>query len=701
MKQLLQDLGKGETRLEEVPSPVGRRGVVVVRTVCSLVSAGTERMLVDFGRAGLVGKLRQQPERVREVWGKVRTNGVGATVAAIRSKLAQPIALGYCQVGAVVDGGGEFAVGERVVSNGSHAEVVAVSGRLCAAIPDGVTDEEAAFTPLAAIALEGIHLLEVGVGERVVVMGLGLIGQLAVRLLLGRGCHVLGWDPSEDRREMARASGAEIPSGDDLAGAALAWSGGKGVAGVLITASTKSDVPVSQAARSCRRRGKVVLVGVVGLHLNRADFYRNEVAFQVSCSYGERTHTGPGSVRANFGEVLEEMAAGRLAVRDLVTERFSFVEAPRAYDRLTGDKSALGLVLEYGSGAVDVGATELGLGDSLGSGAGVALVGAGNFAVRTLLPAMMGLEPRPRLDVVVSNQGYQAVLAAKRFGGARAATDPAVRIDADAVFLCTRHDAHADDAGRYLSAGKSVWVEKPLALTVEEVERVGVAARASGKCVMVGFNRRFAPAAVVLRGALAGRTEVMKFRAVINAGRLDPDHWTLDPKAGGGRIVGEVCHWVDLARYLVGSPIEEIRCERHDLDGQDGGCYVLRFAGGSEAVIDYRTDLPPGVPKEQIEVNGTGWSAEIQNWARLRTEGLGGLSWGGRWSKAPRKGHPEALRAFLEATQGRGPAPIPLDEILEVSRVAVWMQAMRAGDARPVSAGQTAPQGIVGEGMQR
>jgi predicted dehydrogenase len=176
----------------------------------------------------------------------------------------------------------------------------------------------------------------------------------------------------------------------------------------------------------------------------------------------------------------------------------------------------------------------------------------------------------------------------------------------------------------------------------------------------------------------------MKFRAVINAGRLDPDHWTLDPKAGGGRIVGEVCHWVDLARYLVGSPIEEIRCERHDLDGQDGGCYVLRFAGGSEAVIDYRTDLPPSVPKEQIEVNGTGWSAEIQNWARLRTDGLGGLSWGGRWAKAPRKGHPEALRAFLEATQGRGPAPIPLDEILEVSRVAVWMQVMQAGEVRRV-----------------
>ncbi len=666
----------------EVPPPTGRPGVVVVQSVCSLVSAGTERMLVDFGRAGLVGKLRQQPERVREVLGKVRANGLSATVGAIRSKLAQPIALGYCQVGVVVHGGGEFAVGERVVSNGPHAEVVSVSGRLAARIPEGVADEAASFTPLAAIALEGIHLLEARRGDRVVVMGLGLIGQLAVRLLLARGCLVLGWDPSGEKREMARLAGAEIPAGQDLVGSAFSWSGGLGVAGVLITASTKSDEPVSQAARVCRRRGKVVLVGVVGLHLNRADFYRNEVAFQVSCSYGERTHTGPGSVRANFEEVLGDMAEGRLVVRDLVTANFPFSEAARAYDRLTADRSALGLVLEYGKDRVNAAGGELRLGESVGNGPMVALVGAGNFGVRTLLPALMALEPRPRLDVIISNQGYQAALAARRFGAWRAATDPNVHVKADAVFLCTRHDAHADDAVRYLSAGKSVWVEKPLGLTEEDVARVGEAARNAGKCLMVGFNRRFAPAAVLLRGALASRGGSMKFRAVINAGRLDPDHWTLDPKAGGGRIVGEACHWVDLARYLIGRPVEEILCERHDRDGQDGGCYVLRFPGGSEAVIDYRTDLPGHVPKEQIEVTGSGWRAEIQNWAKLRSEGLGGLSWGGRWSKAPRKGHPEALRAFVEAAEGRGSAPMALEEILEVSRLAVWMQAMQSGEVR-------------------
>jgi predicted dehydrogenase/threonine dehydrogenase-like Zn-dependent dehydrogenase len=644
-------------------------------------------MLVDFGRSGWLGKARQQPEKVREVVRKVRVNGLGATWAAVRSKLAQPIGLGYCHVGVVAGTGGEFREGERVVCNGSHAEVVAVSERLCARVPEGVADEDAAFTPLAAIALEGIDLLGVGRGDRVVVMGLGLIGQLAVRLLVGRGCEVMGWDPSGERREMARLVGAVIPEGVDLVGAVHGWTDGQGAAGVLITASTASHEPVSQAARGCGRRGKVVLVGVVGLLLNRADFYRREVAFQVSCSYGERTHVGPGSVRANFETVLGEMAAGRLKVDDLVTARYAFSEAPAAYDRLTRDKSALGLVLEYGRGLGEIGGAELRLGEPEGHGPLVALVGAGNFGVRSLLPAMMGLDPRPRLEVVISNQGYQAMLAARQFGGGRAVTDPGAEFAAGSVFLCTRHDGHAREALRYLRAGKSVWVEKPLALLSADVDAVVGAARESGKCLMVGVNRRFAPAAVALRRAVAGRGGKKRFRADINAGRLDPDHWTLDPAVGGGRIVGEACHWVDLARYLVGSPLVSVRCERRDRDGQDGGCFTLRFADGSEAVIDYRTDLPATVAKESIELSGEGWRGEIANWARLRTEGLGGVAWGSRWSKAPRKGHPEAISAFLAASGGQGPVPIPLEEIAEVSHVAIVMQGMREGDCRELTCG--------------
>ena len=679
MLQLLQHLGNGRTSLVEVPAPSPRRGALMIETKVSVVSAGTERMLVDFGRSSLLGKIRQQPERVREVWAKIRSNGLGPTIEAIRSKLSQPIPLGYCNVGIVRHSGSkDFAEGDRVISNGPHAEVISVSPRLAAKLPAQVDDTSAGFVPLAAIALQGIHLLSAKPGDKVVVTGLGLIGQLAVRLLVARGCEVMGLDPSAERRAMAAKHGAYVGETADPVAAALSWTKGKGVAGVLITASAASHAIVSQAARSCGKRGRVVLVGVVGLNLNRADFYRNEVSFQVSCSYGDRDHTGPGSVRANFEEVLAHMASGSLRVDDLVTERFSFGQAPAAYDRLTADKSALGLVLNYDARASL--ATEIPPATAPVSSPAFTLVGAGNFAIRTLLPAQDSIDARP--SRIISNQGYQAVLAAGQFGPAVASTDessafapgqPAI------VFLCTRHDAHPAQAIAALQAGKSVWVEKPLALKADDLDSVAAAARSSRGILMVGFNRRFAPAAAALRSALANRTGPRKVHIMVNAGRLDPDHWTLDPVVGGGRIVGEACHFVDLSRALVGSSIASIRCIRRCTDGQDGGCFELTFADGSTSVIDYRTDLPPEVPKEQIAITGKNFSAEIHNWARLTSSGLG-VSLGWPWSRAPKKGHPEALRAFLAAADGKSPPPIPLDEILEVSRAAIVMQGMAEGE---------------------
>jgi predicted dehydrogenase len=682
MLQLLQNLGNGATEVVDVPAPGPRCGALLIRSRLSLVSAGTERMLVDFGKAGLIGKVLRQPERVREVWAKVRANGVSATVEAVRSKLAQPIPLGYCNVGQVVAAGAPaFAAGDRVISNGSHAEVISVDARLCTRIPEGVDDAAAAFAPLAAIALQGIHLLDAKLGDKVVVTGLGLIGQLAVRLLRARGCEVLGLDPSPERRQMARAHGAHVPDVADPVAAALSWTKGLGVAAVLITASTVSHLPVSQAARACGRRGRVVLVGVVGLNLNRADFYRNEVSFQVSCSYGARDHTGPGSVRANFDEVLGHMATGRLAVGDLVTQEFPFARATSAYGRLTADKCALGLLLRYGADPSFSRTAELGAGGLPGQG--MALVGAGNFAARTLLPALRRTPKPPVIRWVASNQGHHALLTARAFGAAAATTDIALPMEdagCRAIFVCTRHDAHAGQAVSALRAGKSVWVEKPLALTLADLDEIGAAATASPGCLMVGFNRRFAPAATRLLRALGGKEGSLRLEMTVNAGRLDSDHWTLDPKTGGGRIVGEACHFVDLARYFVRRPIASIRCLRRDTDGQDGGCFELAFADGSVAKIDYRTDLPPEVPKEVIGVVGDGFSATIHNWARLTSSGLPGASLGWPWSRAPRKGHPEALAAYLAATEGKGPSPIPLEEILEVSRAAIRMQAMEEGD---------------------
>lgn len=696
----------------DVPAPGPRHGALLIRTTRSLISAGTERMLVDFGKAGWIGKARQQPEKVRAVLNKIRSNGLVETMRAVRAKLQQPIPLGYCQVGQVVAVGEPsakgkgvsemaFAVGDRVVSNGSHAEVVSVSQDLCARVPDAVTDDAATFTPLCAIALQGINLLGISPGDKVVVTGLGLIGQLAVRILLAGGCEVLGLDPSPERRALAEKSGARTAGGDPVA-AVLGWTQGQGVAGVLITASTPSNEVVNQAARSCRRRGKVVLVGVVGLQLNRADFYRNEISFQVSCSYGARNSSEPSSAQSNFNQVLAWMAAGKLPVEDLITHRFDFGVAPDAYAKLA-DRNALGIVLGYDGSSNDRRQTADGSGQrqdvlvrtvelkakGLEPRAGlprVAVIGAGNFATRTLLPAMAGLVSPPAIAAVASAQGASALLAAQSCGAERATTDVAAVLadpSVEGVFITTRHDAHAAQTVEALKSGKHVWVEKPLCLTLDELRSLEAALSSSplplgGRrpILMVGFNRRFAPMAVTLRQAIAARPGPHSLSITVNAGRLDPDHWTLDPRVGGGRIVGEGCHFVDLARFLTSSSIKEVRCRRRDTDGQDGGEFEVIFRNGAVATIDYRTDLAAHIPKEMITASGEGWSAQIHNWSRLKSEGLGGLGHGSPWSRTPHKGHPEALAAFLESVRS-GTPPIALDEIFEASRWSIAMQAMR------------------------
>lgn len=686
MKQLLQHLGDGRTMLIDVPAPGPREGALLIQTTRSLISAGTERMLVDFGKAGWIGKARQQPEKVRAVLNKIRANGLLETLRAVRAKLGQPIPLGYCQVGRVIDNGGAgwIAAGDRAISNGPHAEVVSIPQDVCAKVPPAVSDEAAAFTPLCAIALQGIGLLSVSPGDRVVVTGLGLIGQLAVRILRASGCEVLGIDPSAERRALAEKAGARVIEGDPVH-AALSWTNGQGVAGVLITASTSSHEVVSQAARSCRHRGKVVLVGVVGLQLNRADFYRNEISFQVSCSYGARDARLANSAQGNFNQVLAWMAAGKLAVEDLITHRYEFNEAPAAYARLA-DRSALGVIMTYpgeAEGRLDR-TVALGSASNGDSGLRVALIGAGNFATRTLLPAMAQLPARPILAAVASTQGAAALLAAQ-IGGALSATTDTAAVLGDssigAVFITTRHNAHAAQAIAAIKAGKYVWVEKPLCLTLDQLRDIEEALSSqlsalSAPRLMIGFNRRFAPMAVALRKALADRPGPHQLAMTVNAGRLDPDHWTLDPRVGGGRIVGEGCHFVDLARFLAGSPIKDVRCRRRDTDGQDGGAFEVLFANGTVAAIDYRTDLAPHIPKEIITVSGDGFSAQIHNWAQLTSTGLGGLRQGSSWSRASHKGHVEALAAFLRAAQG-GAAPIPPDEIFEVSRWSIAMQAMQ------------------------
>jgi predicted dehydrogenase/threonine dehydrogenase-like Zn-dependent dehydrogenase len=674
LRQIIQHLGSGRTELLDVPAPGPHRGRLLVRASRSLVSLGTERMLVEFGRGSWLSKARQQPEKFRAVLAKVRSEGLFATVSAIRSKLAQPIPLGYCHVGQVLDAGElpGFAAGDRVVSTSPHAEVVSASPAFAARIPAAVSDEHASFTPLAAVALQGLRLLEAKPGETVVVMGLGLIGQLAVRLLRARGVTVVGIDPDEAKRADAKQAGALVPE----LGAPLTTLVTGGVAGVLITASTSSDEPVNQAARLCRRRGRVVLVGVTGLTLNRADFYENEVSFQVSRSYGSADSSDPSSARANFDEVLALMASGALDVAPLLTSRHPFASASQIYDDLRRP-GAYGLLIEYAVPNEALVRTLAGGDWDTRTTGGIGVIGCGNFASRVLVPELRRQGASP--SAFASANGLSAKLLAG--SAATATTDVTALLDqpgVSTVFIATRHDAHGELTRAALLAGKSVWVEKPLALTEADLDATMAVACSSPGLLAVGFNRRFAPLAVRLRAALVAKSGPRRFTVDVNAGRLPAGHWTLDPKRGGGRIVGEACHFVDLLRSLSGSAIVTVRCLSRDADGQDGGCFELTFANGDLAALNYRTDLPAHLPKERIAVTGEGYSAVIDNWRSLRSTNLPGASALPAWLGGPArgKGHAEALTAFLSAVRAGGPAPVSVDEIEEVSRWSIRMQGM-------------------------
>jgi len=672
LRQIVQHLGSGRTELLDVPAPGPRRGRLLVRATRSLVSLGTERMLVEFGRGSWLSKARQQPEKFRAVLAKIRSEGFFATVSAVRSKLAQPIPLGYCHVGQVLDAGevSGFAAGERVVSNSPHAEVVSAAPAFAARIPDAVSDEQATFTPLASVALQGLRLIDARPGDTVVVMGLGLIGQLAVRLLRARGVTVVGVDPDEAKLADAKQAGAVVPS----QGASIASLVPGGAAGVLITASTSSDEPVNQAARLCRRRGRVVLVGVTGLALNRADFYENEVTFQVSRSYGSADASDPSSARANFDEVLALMASSALDVAPLLTSRHPFASAPQIYDDLRRP-GAYGLLIEYAVPNEALVRTLSGADFASRTVGGIGVIGCGNFASRVLVPELRRQGASP--SVFASANGLSAKLLAGV--AATATTETSALLDQPGlttVFIATRHAEHGELARAALRAGKNVWVEKPLALTAADLDATMAVARSASGLLAIGFNRRSAPLAARLRTALAAKAGVRRFTVEVNAGRLPSGHWTLDPEQGGGRIVGEACHFVDLLRFLSGSAILSARALSRDGDGQDGGCFELNFANGDAATLNYRTDLPAHLPKERIAVSGEGWSAEIDNWKSLRSTNLPGASALPVWLGGPArgKGHTEALAAFLAGT-----SLTPLDELEEVSRWSIRMQGMKSG----------------------
>jgi predicted dehydrogenase/threonine dehydrogenase-like Zn-dependent dehydrogenase len=704
MKQVLQDLKRGRTLVEDVPAPLCKPGHVRIATTASLISAGTERTLTEFARGSLVSKALQQPERVKDAIQKARTDGLAATVGAIRARLDEPMAVGYCNVGRVLEVGAGvdgLAAGDLVVSNGRHAGVVVVGKNLCAKVPAGVEDDAAVFAVPGAIALQGVRLAAPTLGEVFVVTGLGLIGLIAVQILRANGCKVLGVDTDPARLALAKAYGAEtadLSKGEDPESIAGALSKGRGVDGVLLTLASKSSEPVAQAARMCRQRGRIVLVGVTGLELNRGDFYEKELSFQVSCSYGpgrydpdyeERGNDYPfGLVRwteqRNIEAALELMAEGRLDVRPLISHRYPVDDAEQAYDLLASARPSMGVLIDYPAEQTQAEVTTIALTQAprAPGKAVVGFIGAGAYGGRVLAKAFA--EAGASLDTVVSQAGASAAMLGRRLGFRAIASDAAAVLgsaEIDTVCIATRHDSHAGYVRAALAAGKPVFVEKPLCLTLGELAEIEAdLAKPGAPMLMVGFNRRFAPMVVKTKSLLSGVADPKAFVMTVNAGAIPANHWTQDPAVGGGRLVGEACHFIDLVRHLAASPVVGMTVAGlHPPGGPartDIASLTLTFADGSIGVINYLANGHKAHPKERLEVFCAGRVLVLDNYRKLTGHGWPGFS--GMRAFSQDKGQRACVAAFVEAVKSGGPAPIKPVEILEVSRLAIEA-AERAG----------------------
>lgn len=703
MKQILQDMANGSTLLVEAPAPRKKSKHLLINTSTTLISAGTERMLVDFGKANFIDKARQQPDKVKMVLEKVQTDGLMTTIDAVKSKLGQPLPLGYCNVGVIASVGSGcegFKIGQRVASNGPHADVVRVPKNLCALIPDNVSDEEASFTVLASIGLQGIRLSEPTIGECFVVTGVGLIGLLTVQMLRAQGCRVLAIDYDQSKLDLAKEFGAEICNpgiGDDPIAHGLAFSRGKGVDGVIITASTKSNDPVTQAARMSRKRGRIVLVGVTGLELSRADFYEKELSFQVSCSYGpgryDSAYEEEGqdyplafvrwTQQRNFEAILDMISTGAIDVKPLITHRIDFADGPDAYKVLTEDRTALGILLNYTSDNESRNISEVKLTESQLQNASdpvVGFIGAGNYASRVLIPAFKSAGAS--LHTISTSGGINGVIHGEKTGFSKASTDTDALIanpDINTVAIVTQHNTHAMFVESCLKHNKNVFVEKPLALNLKELRAVEAAFESSQKTatpakLMVGFNRRFAPQVKKMKSLLDPIKEPKSFIMTMNAGDIPAVHWTQDIEKGGGRIIGEACHFIDLMRYLAESEIVSIDARRMGENPsmdvvEDKAAIILGFADGSFGTIHYFANGANSFPKERIEVFTNGKVLQLDNFVKLKGFGFKGFTKMNLWKQD--KGQNECTMQFLDAIRSGKPSPIPASEIFEVARVSI------------------------------
>jgi predicted dehydrogenase/threonine dehydrogenase-like Zn-dependent dehydrogenase len=698
MKQLIQDLKNGNTLLEEVPAPQVKAGSVLIKTTHSLVSLGTERMLVEFGKASLIDKARQQPDRVKDVLNKMKTDGILPTLEAVFNKLNQPLPLGYCNVGIVQEigkGVHGLQVGDRVASNGNHAEYVCIPENLTAKIPENVSDEEAAFTVIGSIGLEGIRLCNPTFGETIVVIGLGLIGLVTAELLKANGCRVIGYDFDQQKVDMALSKGiiAFNPArGNDPVKFVKQTTDEIGADGVIITASNHGDEIIHQAAEMSRHRGRIILVGVIGLNIRRDDFYKKELTFQVSCSYGpgrydenyeQKGQDYPiGYVRwtekRNFETVLNAISSGQLDVRPLITERIALGN----YNEIYGDmrkSGSIASILIYPTDSKKTNTITLDSQTYEGKKGVFGIIGAGNFTSSTIIPGMTAANAN--LKYIASAGGLTAKIMAKKGNISKATSDYNEILndsEVDTVMITTRHNLHAKMVLESLQAGKNIFVEKPLCLNAEELEQIVNAQHTTRNSqLIVGFNRRFAPLAKKMKQLLGeGPKNII---ATMNAGFIPSNVWIHDLEIGGGRIIGEACHYIDLCTYLAGSKVKAVCMNSMGtapLENTDNASILLKYENGTNAVINYFANGSKAYSKERIEAFNQEKTLIIDNWRVLSGYGTKGFS---KMKTKLDKGHKEQFRLLVESVKTGQPI-IPFDEIVNTTKASfAAIQSLKEG----------------------
>ena len=688
MKQIIQDLNNGNTILEEVPAPFIKPGHVLVQTTRSLVSLGTERMLVEFGKSNLFQKAMQQPDKVKEVLNKVKTDGLKPTINAVFNKLGQPLPLGYCNVGKVVavgKGVDDISIGDRVASNGPHAEYVCVAKNLVAKIPANVSDEAASFTVIGSIGLQGIRLANPTFGETFVVVGLGLIGLMTAQLLKANGCKVVGFDFDSAKVALAQQLGIDaVNPGDGVDQVAYVnnVTSNIGADAVIITASNKTNEIISQSAKMSRKRGRIILVGVVGLDISRADFYEKELTFQVSCSYGPGRYDDDyeqkgidyplafvrWTEKRNFETILQAISSNSVQVEPLITERVLLEDYLQIYAEMKGSKSIASILVYPEKSITPSHSIEINTNKFQKGGGVVGIIGAGNFTSAMILPCLK--RNSAKLKYISSSTGLTGTVLAKKYNVSHSTTENDIIFkdeEVDLVLITTRHNSHAALTIEALRNGKNVFVEKPLSLNKEELEKVIEVYKQSGKTLTVGFNRRFAPLAAEMKKALGTASTPMNIVATMNAGFIPSKVWIHDMEVGGGRIIGEACHFIDLITYLTGSKVKSVCMNSlgtQPEENTDNASILLKYENGTNAVINYFANGSKAYAKERIEVYHQERTLVLDNWRKLKGYGFNNFN---SASSGQDKGHQNQFNLLIESVKNGGESIIPISELVNTT----------------------------------